>query len=145
MKKIDPIIWKETRYIAMWVLILSALMEAVFLVIGRWDVTVLFGNLLGGGMAILNFLLMGLTVQSALGKEEKEAKQALRASMALRSVLVFVVVAVGVLLPVFSNWTVILPLFFNRVAIALRPAFSKRMDGAVTQEIPQNKEDAHEE
>ena len=73
MKKIDRTILVETAYIAAAVLIFSMLMQSVFLIIGKWDTTVLFGNLLGGGAAVLNFFLMGLGVQKALGKEQKEA------------------------------------------------------------------------
>ncbi|MCR5049026.1 MAG: hypothetical protein K6A37_08720, partial [Saccharofermentans sp.] len=60
MKNIDPAIKNMTSYIALATLIMSALMEAVFLIIGRWDLPVLFGNLLGAGVGILNFFLMGL-------------------------------------------------------------------------------------
>ena len=64
-KKVDGTVRKETIYIAAAVLILSMLMQAVFLIIKQWDYTVLLGNLLGGGVAVLNFFLMGLTVQKA--------------------------------------------------------------------------------
>ena len=80
MKKIDAVVIKETKYIGLWTLVLSLLMQAVFLVIGRWDYTVLLGNLLSGAAAILNFLLMGITVQRALGKEEAEAKTFIKMS-----------------------------------------------------------------
>ena len=43
MKKIEPVVYKETANIALWTLILSAIMQAVFLVIGKWDYTVLLG------------------------------------------------------------------------------------------------------
>ena len=75
MKKIEPTIIKETLYILVCVVILSVLMEAVFLFIRRWDYTVLLGNLLTGFAVTLNFFLMGLGVQRALGKDEKEAKK----------------------------------------------------------------------
>ena len=52
--------------------------ELVFLIIGKWDYTVLLGNLLSGCAAVLNFLLMGITVQNALSKDEKSAKTAVR-------------------------------------------------------------------
>ena len=55
MKKIDATVLKETKYILFWALILSALMQAVFLIIRQWDYTVLLGNLLSGGSAVLNF------------------------------------------------------------------------------------------
>ena len=126
MQKIDKIVWKETKYIAVWILIFSAVMQAVFLVIGKWDYTVLLGNLLSGVAGILNFLLMGLTVQRAVEREEKEAKQMMKLSGLMRTFLLFVVTVAGVLLPCFSIWTVLIPLFFPRVAIALRPIWDRK-------------------
>ena len=126
MTKLDPTVKQETGYIATWVIIFSAILQAVFLVIGKWNYTVLLGNLLSGATAIFNFLLMGITVQSAILKEEKEAKTAIKASQALRTFLLFAVAAVGVLLPCFSTWTVIIPLLFPRIAIAVRPLFDKK-------------------
>ena len=41
MKKLDATVRQETKYIAVWVLLFSAVMEAVFLIIGKWDYTVL--------------------------------------------------------------------------------------------------------
>ena len=121
MIKIDETVKKETGYIAFWVLILSILMQAIFLMAHRWDYTVLLGNCLSGALGIGNFLLMGLAVQSAVGKEEKEAKDTMKASQSLRTLLLFVVVALGVLLDCFNTIAVIIPLFFPRLAIAFRP------------------------
>ena len=125
MKKIDPTVWRETKYIGAWVLILSALLQAVFLVIGQWDYTVLLGNLLSAPVAVLNFLLMGITVQSAVLKDEKEAKTAMKASQLYRNFLILVSCIVGIVLPCFSTWTVIIPIFFPRIAFAFRPLFDK--------------------
>lgn len=125
-KKIDPTVLKETGYIAAWVLIFSALTQAVFLIIGKWDITVLLGNLLSGGASVLNFFLMGLTVQSAVLKEEKEAKTAIRVSQIYRTLIMLVVVIIGVVAPCFSVWTVFIPIFFPRIAIMLRPIFDKK-------------------
>lgn len=126
MPKIDKTVQKETGYIALWVLIFSVLMQATFLVIGKWDLTVLFGNLLGGALAILNFFLMGIGVQKAVGKEEKEARDMMKLSQTLRSLLVFAVAVVGVVLHCFHTVAVILPLFFPRIAVAFRPLFMKK-------------------
>lgn len=129
MPKIDKTVQKETEYIALWVLIFSILMQATFLVIGKWDLTVLFGNLLGGALAILNFFLMGIGVQKAVRKEEKEARDLMKLSQTLRSFLVLVVVIVGIVLHCFHTVAVILPLFFPRIAVAIRPLFMKKEAG----------------
>lgn len=126
MNKIDPVVKKETKYIALWVLLLSVLGEAVVLVIGKWDYTVLLGNLLGAGVAVLNFLLMGLTVQKALTKtDEKEAKTAIKTSQIYRFLFLIIVVILGVVIPVFNMWAVLVPMFFPRIAIIFRPFFDK--------------------
>ena len=91
---------------------------------------ILLGNLLSGTVAVLNFLFMGITVQKMLGRDEKDAKQGMKASSMLRMIVIFGISAVGILLDCFSNWTVIIPLFFPRIIIMIRPLFEKRMQTA---------------
>ena len=128
MKKVDATVLRETLYVSVWVVTLSVLTQAVFLVIGQWDYTVLLGNLLSAVAGIANFFLMGLTVQSAVNKDPKDASTAMKLSQALRSLMVFAFAAVGVLLPVFSTWTTIIPLFFPTVAVRFRTVFGKNRD-----------------
>ena len=125
MTKIDKTVIKETKYIGSWVVLLSAVMEAVFLVLGKWDYTVLLGNSLTGIAGVLNFLLMGITVQKAVEKEEKAARAAMKVSQMYRTLFMLVVVIVGVVAPCFNIWAVIIPLFFPRIAIAIRPILDK--------------------
>ena len=125
MQKIDKIVWKETKYIAAWVLVLSAIMQAVFLVIDQWDVTVLLGNVLSGVAVVANFFAMALAVQRAVAEEEKQARQTMRVSNAVRMLAMFAVLAVGVLLPLFNTWTVIVPFVFPRLIVAVRPALDR--------------------
>lgn len=72
MKNIDQTVRKETCYIALSVLILSLFMESIFLIIGRWNYTVLLGNALSAAVAILNFFFMGLTVQGQYKKKKRK-------------------------------------------------------------------------
>ena len=126
MKRLDPVIKRETLYIGAWVLILSGIMQAIFLVIGKWDYTVLLGNLLTGSASVLNFLLMALTVQKAVDKDEKDAKTAMKASQSLRNLMMFAIIAVGVLVPCFNIWTSIIPVFFPRISMLLRAISNKK-------------------
>ena len=125
MTKIDKTVIKETKYIGSWVVLLRAVMEAVFLVLGKWDYTVLLGNILTGIAGVLNFLLMGITVQKAVEKEEKAARAAMKVSQMYRTLFMLVVVIIGVVAPCFNIWAVIIPLFFPRIAIAIRPILDK--------------------
>lgn len=126
MKKVDQTVWRETGFIAAFTLVLSMLMEAVFLVVHAWDVTVLLGNLLGAFAAVLNFFLMGLTVQAATAKEEKQARMTMTLSQRGRLVILFAAAVVGVLLPCFHTVAVLAPLFFPRIAIPLRPFMDQK-------------------
>jgi len=126
MGKIDSTVIKETKYILVWTLILSALTQAVFLIIGKWDYTVLLGNLLSGTAAVLNFFLMGIALTKAIEKEEKDAKGYMKLSQTYRFLFLAVVVIVGAVLPCFNIFTVLLPLLYPRIAIAFRPLFNKK-------------------
>lgn len=125
MNKIDDVVKKETKYIAYGTLILSVLMEAIFLILNKWDYTVLFGNLLSGAAGIVNFLLLGITIQKAVNKDGDAAKKVMHASRLYRMLFMLVVVIIGMSLPCFSMWAVIIPLFFTRVIIAVRPLIDK--------------------
>ena len=125
MKNVDPTVWKETKYIAAWVLILSALMQAVFLIIDKWDYSVLLGNLLSAAVSVLNFFLMGLSIQKALQKDEKEAKNTLKLSQTYRTILLLIVAVLGGVLSCFNLWAVLIPMLFPRIAIVFRPMFDK--------------------
>ena len=128
MLKLDRAVRRETGYIATWTVLLSVLMQAVFLIIGKWDYTVLLGNLLTAAFSILNFLLMGITIQKALEREEKDAKSLVKLSQALRMLALFAVLVIGVALPVFDTWACIIPVFFVRISLMFRPAFGHIID-----------------
>lgn len=126
MKKVDSTVLKETGYILAVTLIFSTLMQSVFLIIGKWDYTILLGNILGLCGGVGNFFFMGLTVQSALDKSEDDAKKLMKVSQSLRLLFLFVVALIGHLVPVFNLLAVVIPLIFPRIAIAIRPVFMKK-------------------
>lgn len=123
--KIDKVVLKETKYIATFAAIFSVLMQAVFLIIGKWDYTVLLGNLWGAAVAVGNFFVMGLYVQKAVSQEEKEAKQTIKASQSMRFAAMVLITGIGVVTPFFNWIAVVVPLVFPSVAIYLRPIVDK--------------------
>ena len=123
--KIDKVVAKETKYIASFVLIFSLLMQAVFLIIGKWHYYVLLGNLYGAAVAIGNFLVMGLYIQKAVTQEEKDAKQTMKASQSIRFAALVLLTGVGVVIPFFNWISVVVPLVFPSFAIFLRPLIGK--------------------
>lgn len=127
-KKVDPTVRKETGYITCWVLILSVVMHAVFFFLKSWDMTVLWGSLLGVFAAVLNFFLMGLTVQWVLGLEEKEAKTKIRLSQQLRTLMLLAFCTLGAVLPCFHLVAVAVPQLFPRIGVMFRSFMVKNSD-----------------
>lgn len=130
MKPIEPAVKKETAYIAGWSLLLSVVMELVFWAVGAMDYTVPLGNLLGVAASLLNFFLMGLTIQKAVGLEEKAASAKMKLSQMLRMLMVLVLAVLGLALPCFHTVAVLVPFFFPRIAISFRPLFDRKNDQA---------------
>lgn len=147
MIKIQPAVRKETLRIAAGTSVLTVLMLGVFLILGRFDVTVLLGALLGSAAAIGNFFLLGLSVQKAAETmngvklpsyeeaeaglepgqeaepaatpETKLAKQRMQLSYTGRMILLAAVGVLGLTLPCFHAVATVVPFLFPRVVISL--------------------------
>ena len=119
----NEIIFKETKVISVYTIFFSAFMQLVFLALQKWDNTVLLGNLLSGSAAILNFLLLGITVEKAVSLEEKQkAKIIMRVSQLSRLAALFLVAILGAVSPHFNLWATLIPLLFPRLAITVNQA-----------------------
>jgi len=124
----DATVVKETKYMASIIAVLSVLMQAVFLILRKWDYTVLLGNLLSALVSIANFYFMGRSVQKALAMDEADARKVMRTSQSRRNLAIFVAAAVGVGVSYFNTIAVIVPLFFPRIAVMLRPLIKDKKD-----------------
>lgn len=120
MSKTENTLIKESKYILLWIIIFSILMQAVFLILKKWNYTVLLGNLLSAVTAAVNFYLMGLTLEKVVECDEKSARYKVKLSHTLRTLMLFAVAAVGAATTCFNLAAVLIPLFFPRLAIALR-------------------------
>ena len=131
MANLDPAVKKETGYIACWTGALSLVMEAVFLLLRKWDLSVLFGNIGGAAVAIGNFFLMALIATRAMnravenGKPEEAAARVKATTMVrlLGSVLLCVV-----FIAVFKTnvYATLIPMLFPRIGIAFRPMIDRK-------------------
>ena len=119
-KNVDKVVLKESRFIAVFVLLGSLVLQAVYLILGKWNVTVLLGNLLGAALAAGNFFLMALTVQKAMELEPEEAKKKMKLSQQLRLLLMLVVCVIGAALPCCDTIAVLVPQFFPRIGVTIR-------------------------
>ncbi|MBQ8073513.1 MAG: hypothetical protein IJ231_07085 [Clostridia bacterium] len=126
MKKLDPTVKKETAYAALWVLALSLLMEAVFLLLRRWSPAVLGGNAVGAAVAIGNYLLIGITVARAVGSPADRVAMRVRASMTGRLLGSAAICALAVGLLHTNVYATVIPLLFPRIGIAFRPMIDRK-------------------
>ena len=128
MIKADETVKRETIYIACFCIVLSVFMQAIFIVLKKWDYTVVLGNLLSLFVAVFNFYLMGIAVQKAVSMEVSDAKKIMKSSQGLRNILMFVALAIGVTAPIFNTVAVIVPVFFPRIAVSFRPFIKDRKE-----------------
>ena len=127
----DPAVKKETGYIAVWVALLSLVMEGVFLIIRRWDLSVLLGNLGGGVVAIGNFFLLALIATRAVNRaiekgKPEEAATRVKATATIR--LLGCALICVLLIAVFRTnlYATVIPLLFPRIGIAFRPMIDRK-------------------
>lgn len=127
MAGMDPAVKKETGYIAAWVVLLSLIMEAVFLVIRQWDLSVLFGNLGSAVIVIANFFILALVVSKAVaqGQPDKAAMR-VKASAGLRLIGMGALCAllIGVLKT--NVFATLIPLLFPRIGLLFRPMIDRK-------------------
>ncbi len=121
---------RETLYILIGVLALTALMFGVYAILGRFDLSVLLGGIVGSLLAIGNFFFMAVSATVAADKAQAQDVKAGTALMGLSYPLRFLILA-GVLLlcgisGVFDPIALVLPLAFVRPALTLGAFFRKR-------------------
>lgn len=126
--KLDKTVKKETGIVLLGTVILSAVMVGIFALVGRFDYTVVTGAAYGSALAVLNFFLMGLTVQSAVNAEKDAAKKKIQLSYTVRSFALVVLLGVGVYLPYFHWLPVLASALFPRITIFFRSFMLKKQN-----------------
>ena len=115
---------KETKHIALGTAILCTVMLAVYILIGKFQWTVLTGALLGYVVAVGNFFALGMSVQKAAAQPEK-AKHIMQLSYSMRMLVMALCVILAMATPVFEWVTAVLPLIFPRVTIGAMQIMGK--------------------
>ena len=128
MKNIAPAVKQETKKVAIATGIMTILMWIGF-AIGHQinpetiplNYKVFLGGICGSVVAVLNFFLMGLTVQQVANTEDEGlARSRMRASYSQRFLLQIVWIILAIVLPVFQFVAGIAPLLFPSISIKLR-------------------------
>ncbi len=92
-----------------------------------FDYTVILGGIGGGLIAVLNFFLMGLTVQSVASTTDEElARKKMKASYSQRMMMQMIWGIVAVATPCFNYVAGLLPLLFPSLGIKITGIFLKK-------------------
>ena len=133
MENVQPAVKKETKRVAISTVVGVILMWVVIGVLhlvmpGKvpFDYTVILGGIGGGAIAVLNFFLMGLTVQKVAScEDESAARMRMRSSYSQRMMLQMLWVIVAIVAPCFWFVAGILPLLFPSLGIKIMGIMNK--------------------
>lgn len=126
-KNIQPAVKKETKNVAIYTSVGVVLMWIVFFILHMaipekvvFDYTVILGGIGGGFIAVLNFFLLGLTVQKVASTEDEEmARKFMKSSYSHRMLLQAVWVVIAIAAPVFQFVAGMVPLLFPGAGIKI--------------------------
>ena len=108
------------------------LMLAVYGLLGKFTVKVLLGGLLGGALAVLNFLFLSMAVIRAADRAQQgdaaKATLSVQASSVYRLVGMAVVLFLALKAELCDPVAALLPLLFVRMIISLMEFFGKERD-----------------
>ena len=120
----SDVLKKEAGYIAAGTVVLSALVQIVWAVFFKYDLSVFLGGLWGGTFAVVNFVLMGLTVQKvARESDQLAAKRRMQASYQMRMILIILATVLAIIVPGISWVMAVISLFFPRLTMLVMPLF----------------------
>lgn len=125
-------VFHETAIIAVGEVIGVAVMLAVFALLGRLDRTVVLGGIIGGLLAVGNFLMMAINVSLAADKAAqqnvKAGKAMVSTSYVMRMVVLFVILFACVKSGLCNVIACVVPLLFVRVTITVAEFMRKSGD-----------------
>ena len=91
-----------------------------------FDYTTILAGIIGGGVAVLNFFLMGISVQNIAATEDQDlAKKKMKTSYSQRMALQLIWVVIAIAAPCFYFVAGILPLLFPSLGIKLMAVIKK--------------------
>lgn len=118
--KLQPAVKKETAHIAVGTALGVAAMLLVFALLGRFDAGTAVSGLLGGALAVANFLLLGVTVQRVANQaDEGRGRKMMQFSYNMRMLLMVVWLILALAVPFFNWVAAMIPLLMPRLTIAV--------------------------
>ena len=119
-QKPQETIIRETKRIAAGVTMLFVIMLIIYAVLGKLSPAVVLGGVLGSAYAVLNFFMLGMTVQKVAGiraENEELARMQMRTSYQSRMIGMVVVVVIAFAVPFIDGLACLIPMVFPRLTI----------------------------
>ena len=133
MSILQPAVKKETQKVVIYTVVGVVLMWIVLFLLRPtmpdkivFDYTTILAGIIGGGVAILNFFLMGISVQNIAATEDQDlAKKKMKTSYSQRMALQLIWVVIAIAAPCFYFVAGILPLLFASLGIKFMAVIKK--------------------
>lgn len=123
------LVLKQTAVIALGQVICVGAMIGIFALLGQFDMAVLWGGIVGGALAILNFFVMSvgamIAADKAVAQDVKGGKATVQMSMLLRLVVIAVVLIAFAKSGICNVLAMVLPLAFTRPVLTITEFFGK--------------------
>ena len=124
------IVYRETGIVAIGVAVCTAVMMLVFALLGRFDLSVLWGSLAGAVLSIGNFFFMAVGASLAADKAEnqdvKGGSLLVRNSYMVRLLILLIVIIACAKSGVFNLIALVIPLLFVRPTLTVAEFFRKK-------------------
>lgn len=132
--KLGDEVKKEIIIIGKGIIACSIITIIVFLIIGKFDLSVLLGSVYGGVISFLNFLFLGATVQKIADMAEDnmidDAKKKMQASYSSRQLGVVIAMGIGLFISskygLFHWIPMIIAFVYPRITIFVLGFFDKK-------------------
>lgn len=123
-------VFRQTGLVAAGQAVCTAAMIGIFALIGRFDLTVLWGGIVGALIATANFFLMSLFATIAADKAEAQdvagGQKLIQLSYTGRMLGLFLVLFLCVKSGVFHPLSLVIPLVFTRPILTVSEFFKKK-------------------
>ena len=124
------IVFHETAIILLGEVICTAVMFVVFALLGRFDLSVLLGGLVGILLSVANFFFMAVGASVAADRTEnqdtKTGLSMIRGSYGFRMLILFALLFACAKSSYFNIFSLVLPLLFVRPTITIAEFFRKK-------------------
>ena len=121
----DPEVKKEIKFMALGCAVCAAVVMLIFACVGKFELSVLWGSLIGYVLAVGNFILMSYGVIKALETgDEAAAKLKMRSSYIWRTIIMLAVMALSLVYDAIHWVPVLVSVFYPRIIITARGIFN---------------------